>query len=716
MIYTLFTDYLKPNPNLVPIPQNETTRLVDEGMLQYEASLGGFAERYRRGETPHTIHVWWARRPHSAMRALIYACLSKGRSREHLAIMRELSTSSKPSLYSLEKARNTLIQDYISPPRVLDMFGGSGTIPFEAAILGAEAYSIDSNELSIFIQKNLMEASQVCDHMQLQALIYQAGKRVLDKLTHKTASLFPLRPYANTYLWTYSQKCPSCNYKFLLSKRLWLAKKPNKYIALKVNYDEHKYTINIDRTCKDIERQNVWNGRNGSVTCPKCSKVISGISIKNCQDEIIAYIGANGKCGKQYHITTPENIPDMNSLESIESNLLESLNTSLPNTKLPCWSGIVNPAIYGIETHADFMNKRQKLVILHLIECLTYEYIYLKELKGENIAIAVIGMLSGLIDQLVDWNCRLSMWIPQNEQVGRAFCGPGVPMLWDYAETDPIQNGPSNLWDKLNRIADGTAITGLLNGNVNIQKGYAQRLPYRDEYFDAIVTDPPYYDNIYYNVLADFFFAWKRILLKKIVPDLFDSVSTDSSHELVASTFRSGAANKAHEDYCKQLALAIAEADRVLKVDGVFALLFSHSSLQGWESLVRAYRPSGLVITSVQPLSIERKARPRAIGSNAVNTCVVFVAHKSDKPKEEKSIYSLTDELRNISSAIRQSLEDAGWQHEDIAVACFAQSVGMLLNVKRVIGCMSDIDALKCFESVIKEIFPSFHITNRRSL
>jgi len=90
-----------------------------------------------------------------------------------------------------------------------------------------------------------------------------------------------------------------------------------------------------------------------------------------------------------------------------------------------------------------------------LIESLIDEYNHLCKSKTSSEAKFVIGNLSSFIDQLVDWNCRLSMWISQNEQVGRAFCGPGVPMLWDYVETDPVMNGPANLWKKLDRIVEG---------------------------------------------------------------------------------------------------------------------------------------------------------------------------------------------------------------------------------------------------------------------
>lgn len=108
------------------------------------------------------------------------------------------------------------------------------------------------------------------------------------------------------------------------------------------------------------------------------------------------------------------------------------------------------------------------------------EYTELSVNNTPQTAKFVIGVLSSLIDQIVDWNCRLSMWIPQNEQVGRAFCGPGIAMLWDYAETDQLLKGPANLWDKLERIIKGIQSFEGSTGEIHIQKAHAQNLPFKD--------------------------------------------------------------------------------------------------------------------------------------------------------------------------------------------------------------------------------------------
>lgn len=710
------------SPQIAPQPRGAERRLIDNGLLHYEASLAGYAERYGRGETSHTIHVWWARRPHSAMRALVFASLCNDTSPDGNAVLRALPFDGE----AIEAARAMLHRQYgAHPPRVLDMFGGGGTIPAESANLGAATYAIDANELSVFIQRCNLVYSQEGKTEEITTLVREAGTRVLEQLRSDTAELFPLRARTSGgdqrgavfgYLWSYRTRCPGCGYGFYLIKRPWVSKKRGRNLALVLRDAENAQQVSIERVHDDYEIASAFIGRSGSVRCPRCEQTTGDLSIKRCDDQLVALVTPAPKSGKEFIPVEDGALPAPGAIaRRIEATLAE-LGCALPASTLPRWSGIVNPAIYGIETHADFLNERQRCVLLLLIRALRDEYETLRRTNGKETARYVIGLLSSFIDQLVDWNCRLSMWIPQNEQVGRAFCGPGVSMLWDYVETDPVLDGPANLWSKLDRIISGMASIPKFPVLPTIQQGYAQKLPFAEEFFDAIVTDPPYYDNIYYNVLADFFFSWKRLLFQHIEPELFKGKTTDDSRELVASRFRSGSSEQAHADYCAELSLALQEAARVLKGEGVFSFVYSHSSLLGWQAIVHAFRSTSFRITSVQPLSIERKARPRAVFSEAINTCITFVCHKSGSPRPCISIEKLREHLRAQIEEIVPQLIGVHWAAEDIALACYANGVAMLVNADRVSGVDDDVDALRQLERVVQERFSTFRVQDRRSL
>ena len=707
------------SPDISEIPNSAEKRLIDDGLLHYEASVAGYNERYHRGETSHTIHVWWARRPHSAMRALVFASLAKSTSDDAASIMASLAMNNDSN--TEKRARRVIKSGYSSTPKLLDMFGGGGTIAFEAKDLGVDAYSIDANQMSAFIQEcNLVYANQV-DLDQAKKIIEKAGTAILTKVKEETEWLFPLRTISNEktfgYMWSYKLKCPSCHNDFYLIKRPWLSRKNGKRISFVISKDSKgNDAISIKELAEGESFESAWIRGSGKCICPHCHKAQENIEIANCEDVLLATISNKDTSGKVFCIATEEALPPLNKIVSEEERILSELNTSLPSSKLPVWSGVVNPALYGIHTHAEFLNRRQRLVLLYLIYELKQEYDILNQ-KDELMAKFVIGTLSSLIDQVIDWDCRMSMWIPQNEQVGRAFCGPGVAMLWDYAETDQLLNGPANLWDKLARIVKGVSSFEHTDETINVKHAHAQNLPFDSDYFDAIVTDPPYYDNIYYSILADFFYSWKRILLQYVDPDLFSSATTDTTYELVASSRRQGKGKSAHESYCIELIQAFKEAARVLKKDGVFSFIYSHSSVNGWDAIIQAYRSSPFWITSVQPLSIERKGRPRAVMSEAINTCMTFVARKNDKCREPISMEKLFSEVDEITNSFGLQLtSQSGWNNADAGLAVLAYAVGLIANSSQVLGAESDCDALIKVSERIRIVFPEFHLKIRDSI
>ena len=724
-------DLMSISPTITELPDRSLLRLIDSGMLHYEASISGFKERYERGKTLHTIHVWWARRPHSSMRALVFASLCKKVNNEMLELLTDLTFLDKKHKNVIIKARKELIEQYDGIPKILDMFSGGGTIPFEAMNLGVQAYSIDSNQLAIFNQKSMLMLSQHIDQNNISEIIENTGKKVLERLRKYTEPLFPLREVLLEdinkkvlnekvvgYLWTYSRKCGSCGYEFYLIKRPWLSKKKNRYIAFVVYNEKQKQKLGIEKVTRVYEYPTVWI--NSSIRCPNCKIIEKNVDINNCQEEIIGLVCAIHGQGKRFITPSKKCLINSIQMNNIEKEVLKYLNVEIPQTELPKWSGIVNPALYGIKYHANIFNQRQRIVLLLLIKSLYEEYLILIKDKGKAIAEYVISILSAFIDQLVDWNCRISMWISQNEQVGRAFCGPGVPMYWDYIEIDPLQHGPANLWNKLKRILKAVKKITKFPIPVIIRQGKAQDLPFENNFFDAIITDPPYYDNIYYSILADFFYIWKAMLIKMVDKYLLKGTTTNSEGELVASSFRDGNSDATYQKYCKQLKITFNEATRVLKEDGLFSFIYSHSSIHAWKAIIQSYRHSKFIITGVQPLSIERKQRPRAMTSNAINTCIVFVARKMLKDKKTFEKETAIEKLIEImESEYTQSLINSGWSEKDIGLAIFAHGVALLSNTQQINKDKEDkMDEKTLFEfkKLIKARFPEFNMVKRKSL
>ena len=266
-------------PELLRIEETKK-RLVDTGLLHHETSLAGNSERYRRGETSHTIHVWWARRPHVAMRSLIYATVCKNLSNANIDMMNNLSL-----YYNDEKiiqdARDEILKGYSETPKILDMFGGGGTIPYEALNLGLDSYSIDSNELSVFIQKANLQYLNRIDVDNLVDVLESSGRRVIDRLKELTAPMFPNRVREDgketiNYLWSYSYKCEKCNDFFYLGKRYWLSKKNGKNLFLKVKETPQNGPQFSIGKGEELPKQTNWIKRFNEIKCPHCKHKMTG--------------------------------------------------------------------------------------------------------------------------------------------------------------------------------------------------------------------------------------------------------------------------------------------------------------------------------------------------------------------------------------------------------------------------------------------------------
>ena len=702
-------------------------RLIDHGLAHASASVAGRAERYGRGETAHTIHVWWARRPHAAMRALVFAALCKDQSPAAHDLLERLGRSATVPPDVLAAGQALLAAQYPGPPALLDMFSGGGTIPLEALRLGADAHAVELNQLAAFLTTcNLVYSQQATAPAagvpalpgDPADLLARAGARVLDRLDTYTRAAFPLRsaPALDrpaTYFWTYRTPCPGCGHGLLLGRRPWLSRR--RAVAVRV----------VDTARGQQAVLAADPGAHEPGRCPRCARELGAVSIRQCEDALVAVasVEPTPRRRKRFELPPAHAVPALSDLLAMEAALLAELDVSLPDSPLPRWSGIVNPALHGMHTHADAFQPRQRVVLLALIKALREEHRALARSLGDRAARWAVATLSALLDQCVDWNCRLSMWIPANEQVGRAFCGPGVAMLWDWAETDPVGPGPSNLHGKLARLVAGARWIGRLPRPATVVRAAAQSLPHPDASFDAVVTDPPYYDNVYYSVLADFFYPWKRMLLADIAPALFAEPTTETERELVASTRRSGAPGAAHARYVTELAAAMTEAARVMKPDAVLALVYGHSALDGWAALIEAFARAPLAITGVHPLALERQQRPRAMTAQAQQTSLVLVARRRDTARARTGDTGDTGDVGAIcehvsalcSGSFAAGLAAAGWSEAAIGLVLFGRGAARWAGA----GLPADPRAVRAgltaIERAVRARLPAFRLTRRRA-
>jgi adenine-specific DNA methylase len=174
----------------------------------------------------------------------------------------------------------------------------------------------------------------------------------------------------------------------------------------------------------------------------------------------------------------------------------------------------------------------------------------------------------------------------------------------------------------------------------------ATELPYPDNYFDAVFTDPPYYDNVPYSYLSDFFYVWLKRTVGDLYPELFSTPLTPKSKEIVAYT-NDRTWEEAKTLFEENLKKSFQEIYRVLKPNGITSIVYTHKSTSGWETLINSLLDSGLVITASWPIHTEMQARLRARESAALASSIYFVARKTER-KDTGWLNEVKEEIKKI--------------------------------------------------------------------
>jgi len=203
----------------------------------------------------------------------------------------------------------------------------------------------------------------------------------------------------------------------------------------------------------------------------------------------------------------------------------------------------------------------------------------------------------------------------------------------------------------------------------------ATRLPYPDNYFDAVVTDPPYYDNVPYSYLSDFFYVWLKRTLGHLYPELFATPLTPKSEEIVAYTHEGGLEDGMRR-FEQMITRAFSEIARVLKPEGVAVIVFAHKTTEAWESIINALLSAGLYLTASWPLHTEMQARLRAQESAALASSIYMVCRK--RTTNETAYFSeIKDE---IVSRVREKLEQF-WNEGISGADFFVSAIGPAVEV-----------------------------------
>ncbi|MGB3763987.1 MAG: DUF1156 domain-containing protein [Ornithinimicrobium sp.] len=661
----------------------------------------------RKGH-PATLHLWWARRPLAAARALLFAQLVDDpgsrphlfpteteqraeRDRLHALVVRLSRWESTKDERLLAEAHDEILKSTGGTvPQIVDPFAGGGTIPLEAQRLGLQARASDLNPVAGLINKSLVDIpvpfrgrppsfpgladSEIRDWTGTQGLaadVRAYGGWMRDEAYRRIGVHFPLAKLEDgtsalviAWIWARTVTCPNpaCGIELPLVRTWWLGKKKGReaYIRPTVVGDPThpsglrvKYSIALDRSDAPSVSDDGTVGRTGAA-CIACS---AGVDLKYIRAE-----GQAGRIGQQLMATVADGnrrrvylAPTQEHVEAAQVNR----PSDLPEAEIPAQAPSFRVQAYGMTKWVDLYTDRQ-LAVLTTFSDLVGEAREraLADSGDPAYADAVATYLAFLGSKLADWLSALCSWIPQIEGVRDTFARQALPMVWDFVEINPFSNSVGNASGHFEWIV--SAIESLPSngpqGTVSQEDAAVRR-------YDGMViaTDPPYYDNIGYSDLSDYFYVWLRRSLRSVHPDLLATMLVPKTAELVANQFRHGGkagAEKFFEDGFRDVfAHARLAASDDFPITVYYAFKQSDAddrgeASTGWEKLLEGMIRSGWEITSTWPLRSERGGRMISIGTNALASSIIL----SLRPRPDEG---LSTDRRGFIAALESELPDA---------------------------------------------------------
>lgn len=482
------------------------------------------------------------------------------------------------------------------------------------------------------------------------------------------------------YLWTRTVTCknPACGATVPLVRQTWLCKKKGRYAALKMiaPAGEKQVRFEVVEAAQeyDLGFDPAAFSKGGNATCPFCGAVADadyvqeqGISeLVGLQLMTIVCTAPESK-GKKYISveklsdgSMPEEIALQNRIYNLYKNsglsiLVENINPLRPS---PNARGLSAVTRHGMTAFADLFNTRQ------LISLLTFSKIikgapWGKEIKRDEHVKAISTYLSLLVDKIADYGSSLCRWISQTEAVADTFARHALPMLWDFAEISPFGNAGSNAKSILLSQVDAIESVPVDSKIALVKRGSATTLPSDFPLFDAVITDPPYYDNIPYADISDFFYIWLKRTIGHLYPEHFSTDLTPKKSEATALSSRyKGDMAKANSEYEAMMLESFRQASQVLKPDGPIIVVYAHKTTLGWATLIEALRHAGFMVTEAWPLDTERSARLLAQDTASLASSIFLVSKK----REEAAVGSYEDEVRSELEAIVRERVATLWQ------------------------------------------------------
>lgn len=740
-----------------------TKRKLIEVALPLEAiNKESAREKSIRHGHPSTLHLWWARRPLAACRAVLFASLvddpsshpdtfptdeDQQRERDRLFNLIEqlVKWENTNNEDVLRAAREEILKSTDgNPPPVLDPFCGGGSIPLEAQRLGLEAHGSDLNPVAVLITKALIEIpprfaglppvggrgqgtgnreegtgnrgqgawnqsalrnavpsnlspSPSSPHVTsragsagLAADVRHYGQWMRDEAERRIGHLYPKvrlpkeqgggEATVIAWLWARTVTCPNpaCGAQMPLVRSFELSKKRGKRAWVEPKIDQARRTVEFEvKTGSGPVPDPPKIGRGAKFKCLVCGDVAEDQHIKDealagrMSEQLLAIV-ADGPSGRAYvspnaeheHMATDAGRPDVR-LGPLADDPRNIWCVGYGLTQIG--DLFTDRQLVALTTFSDLVGEARERALADAIAAgLPDDGVRLADggAGAPAYADAIATYLAFAVDRLVESSCSLARWQSTGDFVAGAFSRQALPMLWDFAEVNPFSASTRNFLDAVEWVAETIDKLPASVPGFAIQQDAMAAVGGGAHHY-LIATDPPYYDNIGYADLSDFFYVWLRRMLGSVYPGTLGTLLTPKSTELIASPYRfDGRRTEAEQFFEDGLRRTFMNARSAQNPDFPVLVFYAFKQAEtdmrgsngtastGWEKMLDGLLRSGYMIQGTWPMRTERTGRTLSLGTNALASSVVLAC----RPRDENAPLALsTDFLREL----RQELPDA---------------------------------------------------------
>ena len=597
-----------------------------------------------------------------------------------------------------------------NPPPILDPFAGGGTIPLEAQRLGLEAHSSDLNPVAVLINKALIEMpTKFAGHPPvfrglvdsrigewegasgLAADVRAYGEWMQKEAVKRIGEHYPLMTLDDgtdatviAWIWARTVTCPNptCGIEMPLANKWWLGKKKGKeawvrpVIVTDRGHPSGKrvdFEIGHGLVGAPTAREDGTVGRNGA-TCVACGSAVALEHVRAASRgpglgvQLIA-VAAEGKRRRVYlppndlhrqaaAVERPESAPDARIPE-------EAVGFRVQNYGMTRWSDLFSDRqLLALTTFGDLVTEVRERVLRDALATGTPRGNRLERggQDAEAYADAVATYLGIVVSRLAEYQSNLCAWAnnPQMEIVTHLFTRQAISMAWDFAEGNALAESSGSLTRMTAAVANVVERLGITGSAAVADVSQADaiaavRTP------AIISTDPPYYDNIGYSDLSDFFYVWLRRSLRTVHPGLLSTMLVPKAEELVANPYRHDGREGAKQFFEDGFRRVFARARESALADYPITVYYAFKQSDGgddgvastgWETILTAIIDAGWAITATWPVRSERAGRMRDVGSNALASSIVLAL----RPRPEEAP---TTDRRGLITALHDELPDA---------------------------------------------------------